>query len=175
MLTGAEILKNVKSGKIIITPFSEKQLNPNSYNLRLEGKLLEYALDEGGYLDSRKRNPTKSIIIGPNGYILQPGHFYLGSTIEYTDSGNYIPCISGRSSVARLGIEIHRTAGFGDIGFRGTWTLEITTPVPVKVYQGQEICQIYYESPEGDIPDKFRYHGKYLDQKEVTESKLYLD
>lgn len=172
MLTGSEILKCVREGKISITPFNEKQLNPNSYNLRIDRKLLVY---NNFPLDSLKENSVEEIIMPDDGYILIPGVLYLGTTIETTWADKLIPCISGRSSIARLGIEIHRTAGFGDIGFHGKWTLEMTSVYPVTIYPGQEICQIYYEKPDGDISEKFTYHGKYQNQDDVIKSRMYLD
>lgn len=175
MLTGAEIVKRISEKKLVIEPFDLSRVNPNSYNLALAPRLLEYDMDSCTYLDSKRDNPTKEIIIGRNGYTLLPGHLYLGSTIEYTETPDLIPCISGRSSIARLGIEIHRTAGFGDIGFKGTWTLEITVSIPVKVYAGQQICQISYEFPDGEIKDEYRYKGRYLYQKTATPSRLFLD
>lgn len=174
MLTGAEIKRLIEIGDIRISDFSEDQLNPNSYNLRLGNKLLVYDinLENGEYLDSKKKNPTKEIIIPEEGYILQPGVFYLGTTMETTYAKNHIANIDGRSSAARLSLEVHRTAGFGDIGFEGTWTLEMTTMLPLKIYPGQEICQVYFETPEGDT--SIQYHGRYQGQNGTTASRLYM-
>lgn len=187
MLTGAEIKRLVEKGEIRISDFSEERLNPNSYNLRLGDKLLVYDIPftkmvtqygwfpiypHGAYLDSRKKNPTKEIIIPEEGFILQPGIFYLGTTMESTYAENHIANIDGRSSAARLSLEIHRTAGFGDIGFDGTWTLEMTTMLPLKIYPGQEICQVYFETPEGDT--SIKYKGRYQHQDGTTASRLYM-
>lgn len=170
MLTGAEIIRLHNEGVIQISDFDESRVNPNSYNLRLSNELLIYKND---VIDTKKDNETEKIIIPESGYVLQPHVLYLGSTIERTYAGNLIPCISGRSSVARCGIEIHRTAGFGDVGFDGTWTLEITVVHPVRIYPGQELCQIFFEYPDGET--SIHYKGKYQNQSGPVASRFYKD
>ena len=170
MLTGAEIIRLHNEGIIQISDFDESRVNPNSYNLRLSNELLIYKND---VIDTKKDNETEKIIIPESGYVLQPHVLYLGSTIERTYAGNLIPCISGRSSVARCGIEIHRTAGFGDVGFDGTWTLEITVVHPVRIYPAQELCQIYFEYPDGET--SIHYKGKYQNQSGPVASRFYKD
>lgn len=170
MLTGTEIIRLHNEGIIQISDFDESRVNPNSYNLRLSNELLIYKND---VIDTKKDNETEKIIIPESGYVLQPHVLYLGSTIERTYAGNLIPCISGRSSVARCGIEIHRTAGFGDVGFDGTWTLEITVVHPVRIYPGQELCQIYFEYPDGET--SIHYKGKYQNQSGPVASRFYKD
>jgi dCTP deaminase len=81
--------------------------------------------------------------------------------------------LEGRSSIGRLGLYIHVTAGFGDVGFSGFWTLEIHCVEPIRIFAGVEICQIYYHSIEGDY-DKYK-SGKYQDNNEVQPSMLYKD
>lgn len=169
MLTGPEILKQVKKGKIKIEPFNEKNLNPNSYNITLNDELLVYDCD---ILDVKKSNPTKKIKIPKSGLVLEPGKLYLGRTNEYTETDDFVPCIDGRSSVGRLGLFIHVTAGFGDVGFKGTWTLEIQCIQPIRIYPNLEIGQIYYEKVQGK---KTYYHGKYLGQVNVQKSKMNED
>lgn len=121
-------------------------------------------------LDPKKDNETIDIGIPETGYILVPGVLYLGETMEYTETYNLIPNIDGRSTTGRLGIEIHRTAGFGDVGFKGKWTLEITVTHPVIVYPGMEIGQIYYETVDGD--STIQYNGKYQNQQGVQAAKV---
>jgi len=169
MLTGLEIERRLKIGDIEIDPFNIEQLNPNSYNLRLDKELKIYE-DKDFYLDSHKDNTTKTIIIPEEGYILQPGVLYIGRTIERTKSNKLIPMINGRSSGGRLGLSVHICAGFGDIGFDGTWTLEITVVHPLKVYPGDEIAQICYFSPFGDYT--YQYKGRYQNQVNATESRF---
>ena len=117
-----------------------------------------------------KDNEVINIEIPEEGYILIPGILYLGTTEEYTETYGFIPNIDGRSTTGRLGIEIHRTAGFGDNGFKGKWTLEITVTHPVIVYPGMEIGQLYYEEINGDT--SMKYNGKYQDQNDVEQAKV---
>ena len=169
ILSGKEI-KNKLGKEIVIEPFSEKQLNPNSYNLKLHNELLVY--DET-ILDMKKQNKVKKIIIPKEGLVLEPGKLYLGRTLEYTATDKYVPMLEGRSSIGRLGLFIHVTAGFGDVGFRGYWTLEIFCVQPIRIYSGVELCQIYYHSIEGDY-DMYS-SGKYQNNEEVQPSLLYKD
>ena len=126
--------------------------------------LREYALDP------KKDNETTDIEIPEEGYVLIPGILYLGETMEYTETYGLVPNIDGRSTTGRLGIEVHRTAGFGDTGFKGKWTLEITVTHPVIVYPGMEIGQLYYETIEGDT--SMSYNGKYQNQQGVQAAKV---
>jgi dCTP deaminase len=157
ILTSNEILRATQSGKIDIRPFRTSQLNPNSYNLTLGKTLLTY--DTTHALDLQSEPKTFEIEIPPEGYVLQPNILYLGHTNEVTYTKSYAPFIEGRSSIGRMGISVHITAGFGDIGFNGTWTLEITVVHPVRVYADVEICQIAFHTVEGDAV--VRYVGKY--------------
>lgn len=169
ILSGKEILKNL-GGDIIIEPFNEKQLNPNSYNLRLHNELLIYEED---VLDMKRPNRYKSLIIPEEGLVLEPGKLYLGRTVEYTAAENHVPMLEGRSSIGRLGLFIHVTAGFGDVGFKGYWTLEIFCVQPIRIYPQVEICQIYYHTIDGEY-DKYD-SGKYQNNKGVQPSLLYKD
>lgn len=169
ILSGKEI-KNKLGKEIIIEPFDEKRLNPNSYNLRLHNELLVY--DEE-VLDMKKPNKVKKIMIPEEGLVLQPGKLYLGRTIEYTATDKYVPMLEGRSSIGRLGLFIHVTAGFGDVGFKGYWTLEIFCVQPIRIYSEVELCQIYYHSIEGAY-DQYT-SGKYQNNESVQPSLLYKD
>jgi dCTP deaminase len=117
-----------------------------------------------------KDNPTKELIIPPEGIVLEPGHLYLGATVEHTETYNLVPFIEGRSSVARLGLSIHLTAGFGESNFQGTWTLEMTVVYPLRVYAGVELCQIGYSPLVGESTD---YKGKYQGQTGPKASQLW--
>lgn len=139
ILTGKEIQKRI-GNDIVITPYSEKQLNPNSYNLRLHEELLVYTELP---LDMKKPNPAEKLVIPESGLLLKPGILYLGRTLESTETHNLVPMLEGRSSIGRLGMLVHVTAGFGDVGFKGFWTLEISVIQPLIVYPGVEVCQIF--------------------------------
>ena len=180
-LTGKEILKQIKEGHIEIDPFDESRLNPNSYNIRLAPELMIYDSTETDYisgnkivvLDSHKENKTINLKIPENGFVLQPNTLYLGRTVERTYTDRYVPMIDGRSSTGRLGMLIHATAGFGDVGFNGTWTLEIFVIHPLRVYPYDEIGQISFETLEGDA--SYQYNGRYNNQKDVTASRFYME
>ncbi len=167
ILTGAEIARRL-GADIVIDPFSPEQLNPNSYNLRLHNELMLYTGDE---LDAKKKNNTRTLIIPPEGFVLEPGQLYLARTEEYTETRNLVPMIIGRSSVGRLGITIHLTSGFGDIGYCGYWTMQLTCVKKVRIYSGMKICQIFYNSVLGDI---FQYNSdKYQNNNDIVASKFY--
>lgn len=169
ILSGLEI-KNKIGKEIHIEPFEESRLNPNSYNLRLHNELLVYDTD---VLDMKQENPTKKVIIPKEGLLLEPGKLYLGRTIEHTKTDTYVPMLEGRSSIGRLGLFIHVTAGFGDVGFSGFWTLEIFCVQPIRIYPEVEICQIYYHSIDGEY-EKYS-SGKYQNNNCVQPSMLYKD
>ncbi len=167
ILSGLEIERNLGTN-IVIDPFERSQLNPNSYNLRLHDELLVY---DDSPLDMRRNNRAHKIRIPPEGLDLTPNRLYLGRTLEYTATDHFVPMLEGRSSIGRLGLFVHITAGFGDIGFRGFWTLEIFCVQSIRIYAGVEICQIFYHTIEGDYE---RYErGKYQNNTDIQQSLLY--
>jgi len=120
ILSGNEIL--ARQGKdIVIEPFDPSRINPNSYNLSLHQDLLVYDRAE---LDMKRENTASPLQIPEEGLLLQTGKLYLGRTVEYTETQGLVPMLEGRSSIGRLGLFVHITAGFGDVGFKGFWTLE---------------------------------------------------
>lgn len=169
ILSGKEILKQIGK-EIIIEPFNEDRINPNSYNLSLANELLVY---ENCDLDMKKPNPTYKITIPEDGLLLEPNKLYLGRTNEFTKTDRYVPMLEGRSSTGRLGLFIHVTAGFGDIGFAGYWTLEIFCVQPIKIYPNVEICQIYYHDIGGEF-DLYK-SGKYQNNTGIQPSLMYKD
>ncbi len=169
ILSGKEI-ENKLGSDIKIEPFCKKQLNPNSYNLRLHNELMVY---ENNILDMKVENRVETINIPENGLILEPNKLYLGRTVEYTETDKYVPMLEGRSSIGRLGLFIHVTAGFGDVGFKGFWTLEIFCVQPIKIYPNVEVCQIYYHSIEGEH-EKYS-SGKYQENRGIQPSLLHMD
>lgn len=183
ILTGPEIQRQIDAGNIVIDPFDPAQLNPNSYDVRLGDTLLTYAipiysasgassLSWMGTLDPRKDNPTTEIKIPSDGLILYPRTLYLGSTLEHTETRGYVPMLEGKSSLARLGLSVHVTAGFGDVGFCGPWTLELTVVHHTRIYAGMKIAQICYHTIEGDIVP---YAGKYQRQRGPVASRSWMD
>lgn len=169
ILSGKEIEAHLGK-EIIIEPFDRTRLNPNSYNLSLANELLVY---QNQILDMKTPNPTDRIIIPEDGLLLEPGRLYLGRTNEFTKTECFVPMLEGRSSTGRLGLFIHVTAGFGDVGFAGYWTLEIFCVQPIRIYPNVQICQIYYHDIHGDYEP---YHsGKYQNNTGIQPSLLYRD
>ena len=167
ILSGNEIRKNLGTN-IFIDPFDESQLNPNSYNLSLHDEILTY---EELVLDMRQPNRTRRMVIPPEGIVLSPNQLYLGRTIERTETHNLVPMIEGRSSVGRLGLFVHVTAGFGDVGFSGYWTLEMFAVQPVRIYPGVSICQIFYHQIAGEIEEYVS--NKYQHNVDIQPSLLF--
>jgi len=169
ILSGLEI-KERMGNDIDIVPFNSEQLNPNSYNLKLHDELMVY---DSPVLDMKQENEVSKIVIPESGLKLEPGKLYLGRTLEYTRTDKLVPMLEGRSSIGRLGMFVHVTAGFGDVGFKGYWTLEIFVVQPLIIYPHVEICQIYYHHIDGDF--KTYQSGKYQNNSEIQASKLYQD
>jgi dCTP deaminase len=167
ILSGKEIEKQLGTN-IFIDPFDKSQLNPNSYNLRLGNELVVY---RNKILDMKAEHRIERIAIPGSGYILKPNKLYLASTLEHTRTEGYVPMLEGRSSVGRLGLFIHVTAGFGDVGFSGFWTLEMYCIQPVKIYPNVSICQIYYHTILGEY-DKYE-SGKYQNNTGIQPSLLF--
>lgn len=169
ILSGLEIKKHLND-KIRIEPYHESQLNPNSYNLTLHNEMLVY---ENDVLDMKKENKAVSVILPEEGYQLIPGKLYLGRTVEYTETESFVPMLEGRSSIGRLGLFVHITAGFGDVGFKGYWTLEMFCVQPIRIYPGVQIAQVFYHTIQGEY---MHYKSnKYQGNKGIQPSLLYKD
>lgn len=167
ILTGKEIERRL-GNDIIIEPYVAEQLNPNSYNLRLHNELLIY---KGDVLDPKENNETETLVIPEEGLVLEPGQLYLARTLEYTETQGLVPMILGRSSVGRLGITVHITSGFGDVGFCGYWTLQLTCVKKVRIYPNMKICQIFYHNVLGEY-DNYS-SKKYQGSTKIMSSQLY--
>ena len=148
ILTDKEILANITTARIVIEPFRIESLGSNSYDVHLGKTLATYQQYE---LDAKAHNLISYFEIPEDGFVLLPSVFYLGVTEDYTETLDHVPFLEGKSSIGRLGIDIHATAGKGDIGFCNYWTLEISVKQPVKVYAGMPIGQLIYFDVKGDI------------------------
>jgi dCTP deaminase len=153
----------MEKGSIQIEPFRRECLGSNSYDVHL-GKTLATYSDR--VLDARKHNQIQTFEIPPEGFVLEPNVLYLGVTQEYTETVEHVPFLEGKSSVGRLGIDIHATAGKGDVGFCNYWTLEISVKQPVRVYEGMPIGQLIYFEVRGDLltPYNKKPSAKYNDK-----------
>jgi dCTP deaminase len=173
ILTDQEILENMKKGTIKVEPFLKECLGTNSYDVHL-GKTLGVYVDS--VLDAKKHNKVELFEIPEEGFVLTPENFYLGVTQEYTETLKHVPFLEGKSSVGRLGIDIHATAGKGDVGFCNNWTLEISVKKPVRVYAGMPIGQLIYFEIKGEIlnPYNTKANAKYTDKAAIpVESMMW--
>jgi dCTP deaminase len=155
ILSDNKILEHIAAGVIVIEPFDRKRLGPNSYDVCLNKILATYIDTE---LDAKKHNKIELFEISEEGFLLVPGELYLGTTVEHTETYEHVPILEGKSSTGRLGIDIHATAGIGDVGYIGSWTLEISVKKPVRVYAGMPIGQMIYHEVSGEVSEL--YHKK---------------
>lgn len=156
ILSDKRILEEIEKGTIVIEPFDRKCLGTNSYDVHLGKHLATYKDD---VLDAKKHNEIQHFEIPEEGFVLQPDALYLGVTLEYTESHAQVPFLEGKSSTGRLGIDIHATAGKGDVGFCNTWTLEISVAQPVRIYKGMPIGQLIYFVVDGEIETMYNTKG----------------
>jgi dCTP deaminase len=168
IISGKEIKKQVEQGRIHISPFIEEHINPNSYNYRLHEDLLEI-LDLP--IDPKREPNLQKIKIGEEGYVLQPGKLYLGSTVEEIGSDYYVTSLIGRSSVGRLGLFLQITADLGHVGAKHRWTLELKVVQPLIVYPLMKIGQVSFWTVEGNL--NHLYNGKYAKYSEAHCSELH--
>jgi dCTP deaminase len=167
ILSGQEIHRRIGTD-ILVDPFDESRLNSNSYDLSLHDELLVY---EEVVLDVKQPNRYRRLQIPSEGLILSPNQLYLGRTQEYTETHDLVPMIEGRSSLARLGLFVHVSSGFGEVGFCGFWTLEIFSVQPIRIYPGIRICQIYYLQVTGDVSEYSS--NKYQNNRDIQPSLMY--
>lgn len=169
ILSADEIEKAVNAGDIEINPFNVDHLGPNSYDLHLHNELVIYKDQK---LDMKKDNPTERLHIPESGFEMQPGKVYLARTKEWTATDLYAPMLEGRSSIGRLGLYVHITAGFGNMGSSGFWTLELSCVQALTIYPDVAICQVFFMTVQGAkklYPEKI----KYKDADDIQASKLW--
>lgn len=181
ILTDTMIAQGVEDGVIRIDPYEKKHLNPASYDLTLGDQVKVYKkwvetyrnepqprTQDGsrfhpleGVLDIKEEPEVESFKIdSKSGWVLKPGIGYLMHTRERIWTKKYVPIVDGKSSIGRLFILIHATAGFGDPGFDGQYTLEVLVQHPVRVYPGMRIGQIRFHTMHGDLTNP--YAGNYV-------------
>lgn len=173
ILSDTKILAAIAAKEIVIEPFKRECLGSNSYDVHLGKHLAVY---QDAVLDAKKHNQIREFTIPEEGFVLEPGILYLGVTEEYTETHAHVPFLEGKSSVGRLGIDIHATAGKGDVGFCNTWTLEISVSMPVRVYAGMPIGQLIYFMVDGDVENMYnrKTSAKYNDRTEKpVESMMW--
>jgi deoxycytidine triphosphate deaminase len=169
ILTGQAIRKEWERRRITIDPFIENNINPNSYNFRLDRTLRVYTET---CLDTKKPNNSETITIPESGLILEPYKLYLANTVEVLGSDYYAPTYNARSSVARLGIFINLSATLCDIGFHGQITMQLYAVNFVKLYPNMNIGQIMFWKPMGKVS---LYQGKYQNAAGPRTTEIYKD
>lgn len=174
ILTGTQIKNEMESGRIVIRPGDDLNIGPNSVDVRLGEKLYVYNLCDYPYLgryilDSKNVPPLQELPKYNEGWLLKPGELYLGSTLEYTETHGFVPYLDGRSSLGRLGVFAHVTAGRGDDGFCGHWTVEIVVARPVVIYPRERYFQITYHEIRGE---RTPYAGRYQGDTSAAGSKI---
>ncbi|MDP4221346.1 MAG: dCTP deaminase [Bacteroidota bacterium] len=175
ILTDKDILEAIDAKTIVIEPYRRDCLGSNSYDVHLGATLAIY---KPQVLDAREHNEIEYFTIPPEGYVLRTDTLYLGVTEEYTETHAHVPFLEGKSSVGRLGIDIHATAGKGDVGFCNTWTLEISVKQPVRIYAGMPIGQLIYFEVKGDclVPYATKVNAKYNTRTvKPVESMMYMN
>lgn len=169
ILSGTAIKAGIARGDIIIDPFTEAQLGPNSYDFRLGERCKTY---KGDVLDAAKKNEVTEFIIPSDGLVLNPGRLYLVNTFETMGSTAFVPIIRGRSSTGRLGLFIDITADLIDLGSINQWTLQLAPVLPVRIFPGMLIGQVTFWSIQGQA---WHYSGKYSKHPSPIESLSYVD
>ncbi len=175
ILSDARIRRAMRDGDIVIRPFRPSCLGTNSYDVHLGPYLAVY---RGSALDARRPNTVREFRIPPEGFVLIPGQLYLGVTEEYTETHGFVPFLEGKSSVGRLGIDIHSTAGKGDEGFCNYWTLEMSVKLPVRIYAGMPVGQLIYFEISGAVQRSYsaKPSAKYRRvSRHPTPSRMYLN
>src|SRR4051812_7172837 len=180
VLSDATIRELIESGRIVIDPFDSSMVQPASVDIRLGNSFRVFHNHRIQSIDlgSPPRDLTEHVEIGDEGeFVIHPGEFVLGRTQEWVEIPDDVVCrIEGKSSIGRLGLVVHATAGFVDPGFKGTLTLEIANfnSVPIVLRPGLFICQLSFmaldrpaERPYGHPDLGSHYHG----QRDATESR----
>ena len=175
ILSDTKIREALRDGAIVIQPYRPECLGTNSYDVHLGPYLSVYRAPA---LDARRANPVREFRIPPEGFVLIPGQLYLGVTEEYTETHGFVPFLEGKSSVGRLGIDIHSTAGKGDEGFCNYWTLEMSVKLPVRIYGGMPVGQLIYFEISGKVERSYadKRSAKYRHvSPHPAPSRMYLN
>ncbi len=188
ILSDGDIKKHIQEGKIIVNSVDKKHLEHihcSSMDLRLGKYFKVYKHSQIAVLDPKNPSGISDMtelieIEEGKPFIVQPGEFVLGVTEEEIGlPDNLVARVEGRSSIGRLGIIVHSTAGFIDAGFKGTITLEITNinRLPVALYPGMRVCQLAFElmTNTAEVPYHRKASSKYQNQKLPEESRILID
>jgi dCTP deaminase len=181
ILSDKDIKRYIKTGKIKISPFDEKeQLKTIGVDLRLGSTFKVFKVTHKAYVDLSNEHyepDTDTVEVPKNGtFVLHPHEFVLGITEENVElPNNLMAHIDGRSSLGRLGIGVHSTAGHVDPGWKGRLTLEISNigKLPISLLPGMRFCSLIFETLSSPVEKGYR--GKYYGQQAPTESRINKD
>jgi len=172
ILSDKSIKEKINTGEISISPFSQDSLQPASYDLHLDKNIMYFNTDENNIIDVKK--PVDELMIrtqiSDSGFVIEPHQLVLANVIEITGvDSKHVGRLEGKSSLARIGLIIHATAGFLDPGNKLRLTLEMVnlSPLPIRIYVGMKIAQIAFE--ELDTPCEKPYGSKSLNSKYVGD------
>ncbi len=182
ILSDHSILEEIRKGNIIMEPFHPECVQPSSIDIHLANKFLVFNTVQHVVIDVREKQDSLMSMVAvkeDEPFILHPGEFVLGSTDERVKMPNNIAGrIEGKSSLGRLGLLIHSTAGYIDPGFDGNLTLELSnvSPLPIKLYPGMKIGQISFALMTTPVDHPYgskKLGSKYQGQTQPVESKFY--
>lgn len=166
ILTGNQIINEVREGNITISPFDLLMVNPNSYNYRL-GTVL-YKINSP-LLDPMEQSKYTKINLTEDGFLLQPHQLYLGTTFEEIGSEIFATTLIGRSSVGRLGLFVQITAPLGHVGTMHCWTLELKVVQPLRVYPRMKLGQVSFWVVSGDLKNDYSYRYCKYSNPEISK------
>lgn len=177
VLSDRTIREEIAAGRLVIEPFDDTLLQPSSVDVRVAGEFRVFHNNRRTYIDVKDANDDLTEVVAiPDGeaFILHPGEFVLGSTRERVAlPDDLVARLEGKSSLGRLGLLIHSTAGYIDPGFDGTITLELSNVarLPISIYPGMPIGQISFLQMTTPVDNPYR--GKYQGQSGPTASSYH--
>lgn len=158
ILTGPAIKSAVRRGQVVLDPFDESSLNPNSYNFHLSETIL-----------TGRGQRWHKMTLPNSGYLLTPHKVYLGTTLEHIGSSHFVMLLLGRSSLGRLGLFLNITADLGHLGSSSRWTLELTVVQPLRIYPCMPIGQVSFWLTDHGSPQHYR--GRYHNDTEPVPNR----
>jgi dCTP deaminase len=183
VLSDRTIRSEIEAGRIVIDPFDASLVQPSSVDVRVDSRFRVFHNARYPYIDVRKPMEDLTELVEVRGrdepFILHPGEFVLGQTLErVTLPDDLVARLEGKSSLGRLGLLIHSTAGFVDSGFSGNLTLELSNVanLPITIYEGMPIGQISFMRMDGPVENAYgsgSTGSKYQGQAEPTPSRFY--
>jgi dCTP deaminase len=184
VLSDRTIRAEIEAGRISFDPFDPKLIQPSSVDVRVDRQFRVFHNARHPYIDVRKPMEDLTELVevpGDEPFILHPGEFVLGQTLErVTLPDDLVARLEGKSSLGRLGLLIHSTAGFVDSGFSGNLTLELSNVanLPITIYHGMPIGQISFMRMDGPVERPYgsgEAGSKYQGQAEPTPSRFHLN